>query len=93
MEVNLRPSLRAKYGTVVPSEILELSPKMGRAGIARRDRKILRDMWWMIIFGMSIFLGGFCLWTLDNEYCSTFRRWRKEIGMPWGFLLEFHGWW
>jgi dihydroceramidase len=93
MEVNLRPSLRAKYGMIARKEIPESTSRTERAKMARRDKKTLRDMWWMIAFGLSIFLGGFGLWTLDNEYCSTFRRWRKEVGMPWGFLLEFHGWW
>jgi hypothetical protein len=44
-------------------------------------------------FGLSIFLGGFAIWHLDNEYCSKLIKWRREIGMPWGFVLEGHGWW
>ena len=47
----------------------------------------------MIVMGLTIFLGGFIVWTLDNEYCSTVRGWRREIGLPWGMLLEGHGWW
>jgi dihydroceramidase len=64
-----------------------------RAAMARRDQRILRDMWWMIAVGLSIFLGGFGIWALDLKYCSTFRRWRHELGLPWGILLEGHGWW
>lgn len=91
MEVNIRPSLRAKYGKTKPAsneaEIAEY------ADIARRDEQILRDMWFMIGLGLSIFLAGFGIWNLDNFYCSNLRRWRHEIGLPWGVLLEGHGWW
>jgi len=59
----------------------------------RRDSRILRTMWTMIACGLSTFLGGFAIWGLDNVYCSTLREWRREIGLPWGILLEGHGWW
>lgn len=58
-----------------------------------RDREILRKMWWMIGFGLTAFLGGFAVWNLDNEYCGWLRQTRREIGLPWGILLEGHGWW
>ena len=58
-----------------------------------RDRKILQTMWLMIACGLSVFLGGFGIWTLDNVFCSKLRVWRREIGLPWGILLEGHGWW
>ena len=83
MEVNLRPRIRAKEKARSASQERE----------DRRDTAILRQMWTMIACGLSIFLGGFLLWHLDNEHCSTLRRWRREVGMPWGFLLEGHGWW
>ncbi|KAK5008423.1 alkaline ceramidase ydc1 [Cryomyces antarcticus] len=50
-------------------------------------------MWLLIGYGLTIFLGGFFIWTLDNEMCSTLRIWRRRIGLPWGVLLEGHGWW
>ncbi len=59
----------------------------------RRDGRILGTMWVMIACGLSTFLGGFAIWGLDNVYCSTLRAWRREIGLPWGILLEGHGWW
>lgn len=86
MEVNIRPSLRAKYGRASPNGKLS-------AEEAKRDKQILRDMWLMIGLGLTIFLGGFGIWNLDNYYCSTIRRWRHDIGLPWGILLEGHGWW
>jgi dihydroceramidase len=58
-----------------------------------RDVKILDSMWTMIVVGLAFFLGGFCIWNLDNMYCTTLRRWRREVGLPWGIVLEGHGWW
>lgn len=39
------------------------------------------------------FLFGYTLWQLDFIYCSQLTSWKRAMGMPWGFLLEFHGWW
>jgi len=93
MEVNLRPSLRAKHGTITPKDTSQSVTKAERAASDQRDRQIVRDMWWMVGFGLSIFLGGFGFWNLDNAFCSSLRRWRHEIGLPWGILSEFHGIW
>ncbi|KAF2704531.1 alkaline ceramidase-like protein [Pleomassaria siparia CBS 279.74] len=88
MEVNLRPRFRAKKSKT------ERSPsKDQQAREDLRDDKIIRKMWTLIVWGLTFFLGGFAIWTLDNEACSTLRQWRRQIGMPWGFLLEGHGWW
>ncbi len=57
------------------------------------DREILSTMWLMVAVGLSVFLGGFGIWALDNKYCSDLIRWRRELGLPWGVLLEGHGWW
>jgi dihydroceramidase len=58
-----------------------------------RDLKVLKTMWFMVVYGLSMFLGGFAIWNLDNFFCSTLRTWRQQIGLPWGILLEGHGWW
>ncbi|TKA68883.1 hypothetical protein B0A49_05353 [Cryomyces minteri] len=92
MEVSLRPSRQAhrtsqKAGSV--SAELEVEHEWQD----RRDEAILRRMWLLIGYGLTIFLGGFFIWTLDNEMCSTLRIWRRHIGLPWGVLLEGHGWW
>jgi dihydroceramidase len=94
MEVNIRPSLKAKYGTT-PSKYADLASisKSERIALAHRDTEILKEMWVMVAIGLSIFLGGFGIWALDIKYCSKFRRWRHEVGLPWGILLEGHGWW
>ena len=94
MEVNIRPSFRAKYATVpqkyvAPGSITKTQIKAN----AERDKKIIKVMWIMVAWGLSIFLGGFAIWGLDRVFCSTIRRWRHEVGLPWGILLEGHGWW
>lgn len=87
MEVSIRPRFRSKErGAANPR------PDGGETADAR-DKEILKQMWTMIAWGLSIFLGGFWLWHLDNVHCSTLRKWRRQIGMPWGFFLEGHGWW
>ncbi|PSK45355.1 hypothetical protein B9Z65_2495 [Elsinoe australis] len=96
MEVELRPSLRKKGGFFPSKEQVDARatlPEKERARQEKRDEETLKTMWALIACGLSIFLGGFALWTIDNEYCSTLRRWRHEIGLPWGILLEGHGWW
>lgn len=94
MEVNIRPSVREKEralldtdNKVTPQEKAEQKRK------DERDVKILKTMWAMIAYGLSIFLGGFAIWGLDNVFCGTLIKWRREIGLPWGILLEGHGWW
>jgi len=90
MEINIRPSLRAKYSKLPQKEV---ESRTERFANDQRDEKIIRQMWFLVGTGLTIFLGGFALWNLDNAYCSTARRWRHEIGLPWGILLEGHGWW
>ncbi|TVY84376.1 Alkaline ceramidase [Lachnellula suecica] len=92
MEVNIRPSLKRKYGTA-PQKSTDGLTKPELLANARRDSRILKEMWMMVVIGLSIFLGGFGIWALDIKYCSQVRRWRREVGLPWGILLEGHGWW
>lgn len=95
MEFSLRPSLTQKEEEYklqkkrsMTADEKKISQREGR-----RDQEILGAMWLMIVSGLSIFLAGFGIWHLDNKYCSTLRSWRREIGLPWGILLEGHGWW
>lgn len=39
------------------------------------------------------FLTGYGIWNLDFVLCSELTHWKRVIGMPWSFVLEFHGWW
>ncbi|KAF7951890.1 hypothetical protein EAE96_007187 [Botrytis aclada] len=93
MEVNIRPSLREKYATTELSHEHPDTSHSDRVANETRQYEILKEMWLMVGLGLSIFLGGFGIWSLDNHYCSTVRQWRHEIGLPWGLLLEGHGWW
>ncbi|GIK03137.1 hypothetical protein Aspvir_007206 [Aspergillus viridinutans] len=96
MEVTLRPSLRhsteedrlarQKKGLPVPS-------KEQRRYENVRDVRTLKTMWFMVAYGLAMFLGGFLIWNLDNRFCPTLRRWRRAVGLPWGIFLEGHGWW
>ncbi|ODH50329.1 hypothetical protein GX48_03603 [Paracoccidioides brasiliensis] len=84
METTLRPSSRNKGQECRPKrQIYE----------DERDLKILNTMWIMVAYGLVSFLGGFAIWNLDTMFCSRLRGWRREIGLPWGILLEGHGWW
>ena len=95
MEFSLRPSLTRKEEEfkLVRKRSMSVNEKEISRLDDRRDAQILRTMWTMIATGLSIFLGGFVIWTLDNEFCSTLRIWRRRVGLPWGILLEGHGWW
>ena len=78
METRLRPVIRER----------EREREQGKG-----SDKTLQTMWTMVAFGLTIFLSGFGIWALDNKYCSWLRATRRELGLPWGILLEGHGWW
>ncbi|KAK1074648.1 alkaline ceramidase ydc1 [Friedmanniomyces endolithicus] len=96
MEVNIRPYFRRRregQGKVAENGGIGEKEQAEERRKDERDVVVIRQMWFMIGVGLSVFLGGFGIWTLDNKYSSTLRRWRHEIGLPWGILLEGHGWW
>lgn len=97
METKLRPSLRRKGASGEKEQVQNGSaPELDKAEILRqekRDKAILKTMWTMVAYGLTVFLGGFFIWNLDNMYCNKIRRWRHEVGLPWGVVLEGHGWW
>ncbi|KXH52939.1 alkaline phytoceramidase [Colletotrichum nymphaeae SA-01] len=57
------------------------------------DTQLLKKMWTLITCGLVSIAIGFLAWNLDNIFCSHLRHWRRELGLPWGVLLEGHGWW
>ncbi|KAE9370240.1 alkaline phytoceramidase [Stipitochalara longipes BDJ] len=87
MEFLLRPSRRPKRGVATSVDNAE------QARGDRRDEGILKTMWAMYACGLSACAIGFLIWKLDNIFCGTLRRWRRDVGLPWGILLEGHGWW
>ena len=88
MEFSLRPYLR---GTAEkPSQGTSKAEQVRQDD---RDRDILIRMWKLVAYGLTIFLSGFGLWSIDNVYCGPLRRWRLDVGLPYGILAEGHGWW
>lgn len=45
---------------------------------------------WEAIF---ICLFGYLLWNIDLEFCAELRSFREQMGLPWAWFLELHGWW
>lgn len=84
MERLLRPSRQPKNPRLAPGE---------QEKVNARDSAILRTMWALAISGVASVGLGFFIWNLDNMYCSNLRRWRRNVGLPWGIVLEGHGWW
>lgn len=93
MEVSIRPSLRHKRKEKENLVVKGVPDDHERVRENDRDVQILIDMWSLVACGLALFLGGFTIWKLDNDYCTNLRRWRREAGLPWGILLEGHGWW
>lgn len=92
MEKNLRPRWRSQAREAANPRLKGKGPAAVKAE-NERDQKILREMWIMFFWGLSIFLSGFALWAVDIVTCSSLVSLRRKIGLPWGILLELHGWW
>lgn len=58
-----------------------------------KDAKARKELFSVMITGVCTFLLGYFLWNLDIHFCSTVRRTRRSWGIPYGFVLEGHGWW
>lgn len=91
MEFALRPSLKQSENEY---RLRNQGRSMGKKeqeisrGKDRRDREILGTMWVMIAYGITTFLGGFAIWSIDNVYCGKLRMWRREIGLPWFVFFQ-----
>ncbi|ORY56677.1 ceramidase [Pseudomassariella vexata] len=81
MERRVRPALKARQ------------EKRPAASSVPPTDVIMKQMWHMVATGLSIFLGGYLIWALDNEFCNTIRGWRHHIQLPWAVVLEGHAWW
>ena len=40
-----------------------------------------------------ILVVAFVIWNIDIAKCFELRRIRRDIGLPWAWFLELHGWW
>ncbi|EGX89935.1 alkaline ceramidase family protein [Cordyceps militaris CM01] len=45
------------------------------------------------IVSLLICVAGYAIWNVDLEYCQMLRDIRQQVGLPWAWLFEFHGWW
>jgi dihydroceramidase len=103
METKLRPSRHVTKGSTTPPRELRKEGGDGDRGLSEvgetrrsrdeRAREALRNMWIMVACGLGTIGLGFLVWNLDTIYCSNIRRWRRQVGLPWGVLLEGHAWW
>lgn len=80
MEVTLRPKWRNSRRLSISDHLYGSLPSSPRGDQFDdiRDQKVLRRMWIMVAVGISTFLGGFAIWNLDNQFCSTLRGVEKE---------------
>lgn len=85
MEAILRRTLSDKYANK------PLSTKEVRCSPIQRGQVIIREMRWIVAMGFITCAAGIAAWKVDNIRCSDLVRWRHEVGLPWGILLEGHG--
>lgn len=81
---------QAAYGFLnflIIMKSFRLSNKYVKSDTARSNLNLT------MLWGVGLFLFGYILWNLDIHLCSGVRKVRRDIGMPYGFLLEGHGWW
>ncbi|KAL8747307.1 MAG: hypothetical protein Q9184_007622, partial [Pyrenodesmia sp. 2 TL-2023] len=90
MEASLRPSRQAKRRAEVGRAKVNNATEQAR--VDERDLSIIKTMYQMIPVGLGSIALGFLIWNVDNAFCPTLRRWRRAVGLPWGILLEGHGW-
>ncbi|KAF0318768.1 alkaline phytoceramidase [Colletotrichum asianum] len=86
----------ALTATVVFRSLYVMETQLRPVLVKRNSTKassVLKTMWIMVATGLGVFLSGFLIWNLDNFLCSHIRRLRRQLGFPWGALLEGHAWW
>jgi dihydroceramidase len=93
MESQLRPVLSARD----PEEAARVLNTMWAMIATGSSQSVVCTSWQSIADpfekGLSVFLGGFLIWNLDNVFCSQVRQLRHAVGLPWAVLLEGHAWW
>ncbi|ODV76713.1 alkaline phytoceramidase [Suhomyces tanzawaensis NRRL Y-17324] len=57
------------------------------------DAMARKDLNRCAVLGIGFFGLGYVLWNMDIHLCSLVRGVRRSWGMPYGFVLEGHGWW
>jgi dihydroceramidase len=57
------------------------------------NRAVQREVKKLATRGGILFASGFVLWNIDREICPSLTAFKRQIGMPWSFVFELHGWW
>lgn len=47
----------------------------------------------LVTFATCNALFAYFLWNIDVHCCAMITKWKHQLGMPWGILLELHGYW
>lgn len=81
---------QAAYGILNAAIIFKSVALAGKYVKAEAAKTNLRNT---MISGIAIFALGYLLWNLDIHLCSMVRAKRRDWGIPYGFILEGHGWW
>lgn len=57
------------------------------------DERANKEFRKLITRGLVCIALGYTCWNVDINFCNVWRGARRAIGMPYGFILEGHGWW
>lgn len=59
-------------------------------GRPESERRVFMRKFWK---SAGLLVSAFVIWNIDLEWCLRLRDTRGRVGLPWGWLLEMHGWW
>ena len=51
------------------------------------------NFWSGLTKDIVLFVGGSIAFDIDRNHCAQLRAMREVVGLPWGVVLEMHGWW
>lgn len=57
------------------------------------DKNAKANLQSTLIWGLGLFLLGYMVWNVDIHFCGHLRDARRFVGIPYGVVLEGHGWW
>jgi dihydroceramidase len=61
--------------------------------LTRRSRDEKWRLSGMFAKALGVLVLAYTLWQIDLEKCFELRRIRAQLGLPWAWILELHGWW
>lgn len=65
----------------------------GKGKVPGQTDQVARTVMREYRLGVFYFFAGFGLWLMDGRFCYGLRDIRGAMGLPLGWLFEFHGWW